>query len=94
MHHGRGWAPQGEPVVPNGLCKIHHAAFDADLIGVSPEYTVKVPRSILQETDGPMLHHGLKDLEGSRIILPHRHQDLTDRDRLAKRFEQFQQAVS
>ena len=64
--------PLGDPVVPNGLClcKIHHAAFDANLIGVSPDYTVRVRPSVLEETDGPMLQHGLKDLEGSRIDPP------------------------
>lgn len=83
--------PLGNPVVPNGLClcKIHHAAFDADLIGVSPDYTVRVRRSILEETDGPMLQHGLKGLEGGNIILPHRMQDRPDRDRLAQRYEKF-----
>lgn len=30
----------GVPSVPNGLalCKLHHAAFDAHLIGISPDY--------------------------------------------------------
>jgi hypothetical protein len=30
----------GQPVVPNGilLSKIHHAAFDAHLIGIDPDY--------------------------------------------------------
>ncbi len=29
--------PDGEPVVPNGLslCKIHHAAFDSNLLGIN-----------------------------------------------------------
>jgi putative restriction endonuclease len=32
----------GHPVVPNGipLSKIHHAAFDAHLIGIDPDYRV------------------------------------------------------
>jgi putative restriction endonuclease len=34
--------PFGEPVVPNGLtlCKLHHAAFDAYIIGVTPDVEV------------------------------------------------------
>jgi putative restriction endonuclease len=34
----------GQPVVPNGipLSKIHHAAFDAHLIGIDPDYTACV----------------------------------------------------
>ena len=86
----------GEPIVPNGLClcKIHHAAFDANLIGVSPDFAVRVRPSVLEETDGPMLQHGLKDLEGGRIILPHRAQDRPDRERLEVRFERFLKAAS
>jgi putative restriction endonuclease len=88
--------PLGDPVVPNGLClcKIHHAAFDANLIGVSADYRVKVQPSVLAETDGPMLQHGLKSLEGSRIALPHRIQDRPDRERLDTRFAKFLEAAS
>ncbi len=34
----------GQPVVPNGLplSKIHHAAFDAYLIGIDPDFGVPV----------------------------------------------------
>ena len=30
---------EGLPIVPNGLalCKIHHAAFDKNIIGISPD---------------------------------------------------------
>ena len=51
-----------EPVVPNGLalCKLHHAAFDAYIIGVTPDLEVTVRLDVLQEIDGPMLQHGLQ----------------------------------
>ena len=47
--------PFGEPVVPNGLalCKLHHAAFDANIIGVTPDLEVTVRLDVLQEIDGP-----------------------------------------
>jgi len=34
----------GEPIVKNGLslCKIHHAAFDSNIIGVTPDYKMTV----------------------------------------------------
>ena len=34
----------GDPVVPNGmaLCKIHHAAFDRNFLGVTPTYEVRI----------------------------------------------------
>ncbi len=65
--------PMGDAVVPNGLslCKIHHPAYDSHIIGISPEYDVSVRRDILEEIDGPMLRHGLQELEGGRILLPH-----------------------
>jgi putative restriction endonuclease len=36
----------GQPVVPNGiqLSKIHHAAFDAHLIGIDPDYGCMFPK--------------------------------------------------
>jgi putative restriction endonuclease len=79
----------GLPIVPNGLslCKIHHAAFDQNILGVSPDYHVHIREDILQEHDGPMLRHGLQELNGVRIILPSRRSDRPDSDRLAARFE-------
>ena len=86
--------PQGAPVVPNGLClcKIHHAAYDNDLIGISPDYTVQVRRAVREETDGPMLLRGLQELHESRVVLPRRQVDRPDRDRLAWRYERFRAA--
>lgn len=49
--------PRGEPIVPNGLalCKLHHAAFDRHILGITPELRVEVRLDILREADGPML---------------------------------------
>ncbi|MDO8280839.1 MAG: hypothetical protein Q7T63_22330, partial [Burkholderiaceae bacterium] len=46
-----------QPVVPNGipLSKIHHAAFDAHLIGIDPDYRLHVADRLLVQNDGPML---------------------------------------
>lgn len=64
--------PQGEPTVRNGLalCKIHHAAFDKMFIGITPDRIVVVRQDVLEESDGPMLQHGLKDMHGVRIHVP------------------------
>jgi len=80
----------GQPVVPNGipLSKIHHAAFDAHLIGIDPDYKLHVSKRLLCQTDGPMLE-ALKGLDGSDIHLPDRAKDRPDRERLALRFERF-----
>ncbi|MDP6954053.1 MAG: HNH endonuclease [Alphaproteobacteria bacterium] len=80
----------GQPVIPNGipLSKIHHAAFDAHLIGIDPDYRLHVSGRLLGQNDGPMLD-ALKQLNGGTIHLPARMKDRPDRDRLALRFERF-----
>ena len=80
----------GQPVIPNGipLSKIHHAAFDAHLIGIDPDYRLHVSDRLLGQSDGPMLE-ALKRLNGGTIHLPSRVKDRPDRDRLALRFDRF-----
>ena len=84
----------GQPVVPNGLplSKTHHAAFDAQLIGIDPDYRLHVSERLLGQHDGPMLE-ALKQLNGGTIHLPTRARDHPDRDRLALRFEWFKAAA-
>lgn len=84
----------GQPVVPNGipLSKIHHAAFDAHLIGIDPDYRLHVSDRLLSQRDGPMLE-ALKQLHGRSILLPERPRDYPDRDRLALRFDEFRAAA-
>ena len=84
----------GEPTVSNGLslCSIHHRAFDEDLIGVSPDYEVRVHPRLLDEVDGPMLEL-LKGAHAKAIILPRRQASRPDRELLAERFERFTAAV-
>ena len=66
--------PAGEPIVPNGLslCKIHHAAYDSDLIGVRPNLVVEVRPELLVESDGPMLRHGLQEMSGCPVDCSHK----------------------
>jgi putative restriction endonuclease len=82
--------PGGEPTVTNGLslCSIHHRAFDEDLVGVSPDYEVRVHPRLLDEDDGPMLDL-LKGAHASRIVLPRKAANRPDRELLAVRFERF-----
>ena len=81
----------GLALVSNGLslCKIHHAAYDRNLLGISPDHRVEINRSLLDEIDGPMLEHGLKAMHGGTIQLPSRPAERPDRDRLAARFAVF-----
>ncbi len=83
----------GQPVVPNGLplTKVHHAAFDAHLIGVDADYRIHISERLLAARDGPFLQ-AIQHLNGERLRLPARLQDCPDRDRLAARFERFRAA--
>ncbi len=85
-----------KPIVENGisLCKLHHAAFDGLFLAVSPDYRIVVREDILEEEDGPGLQHGLKDLHGLTIMLPHRKEFWPKREFLEWRFDRFSKAAS
>jgi putative restriction endonuclease len=82
---------RGLPVVTNGMamCKIHHAAYDQDFLGVSPDYVVRINERLLADRDGPMLQFGLQAMDGKSLELPTRLDDRPDRDYLAERFARF-----
>jgi len=77
--------------VTNGLalCKIHHAAFDNQILAISPDYVVHIDRKVLDEVDGPMLKYGIQAMNGVSLTLPRREGDWPSRDALATRFEAF-----
>ena len=80
----------GAPLVTNGisLCSIHHRAFDQDLVGIDPSYTVRIAPGMLTEEDGPMLDL-LKGFNAQLIALPRAPAHRPDQARLAERFERF-----
>ncbi|WP_418275550.1 HNH endonuclease [Isoptericola jiangsuensis] len=81
----------GAPTVNNGLslCKIHHAAYDQNMLGITPDYEVQIDGDLLREIDGPMLKHGLQEMHGRRLSLPRRRLDRPHQEHLAWRFEHF-----
>lgn len=81
----------GQPDVRNGICmsKIHHAAYDAGLIGIDASMTIHVSKRLMLLRDGPMLEQGLKALAGKAIRPPDDPLAMPDLDRLAARFQQF-----
>jgi len=83
--------PESRPTVNNGiaLCKLHHAAFDSFILGVSPDYIIEVREDVLREHDGPMLQHGLKGLHNQKIILPRKQELWPDRDFVDWRYQKF-----
>lgn len=85
----------GIPTVRNGLamCKIHHAAYDAHIMGVSPDYVVKIRADLLDEIDGPMLQYGLKERHDQKLmVLPSVRAQRPDRDLLSISYERFRSA--
>jgi len=92
--HIRGDAEGGQPVIPNGIamCKIHHAAFDTNIIGVRPDYVVQVRGDVLDETDGPVLTHALQELHGARLHLPAAAAARPDTQLLEERYTRFLRA--
>jgi putative restriction endonuclease len=87
--------PLGEPVVANGvaLCKLHHAAFDRDFLGIRPDCIVEIRRDILEETDGPMLLHGLQDFHGQAIWTPSDSRNKPRIELLEMRYERFRESA-
>lgn len=86
--------PRGAPIVPNGLalCKLHHSAFDQNVLAVRPDFVVEIRASVLKEIDGPMLIHGLQGFHEARLSVPRSKALQPDRDFLEERYEMFRSA--
>jgi len=84
----------GEPIVPNGvaMCAIHHRAFDAQVLGIRPDYVLQVRHDVLEEHDGPTLRHALQGLHGETLIVPSRRAARPAPDLLEERYERFRRA--
>lgn len=77
--------------VTNGLslCKIHHAAYDSNILGIDSSYVVHVRVDVLKEIDGPMLLHGIQEMDNRDLWVPKREKEQPDLERLGKRFAVF-----
>ena len=90
--HIRPDSQGGSTKISNGmsLCKIHHGAYDADIIGISPDYTVHVKDSVLATFDGPTLQHSIKEMDGEALRqIPKETSSKPDRELLAERYDKF-----
>lgn len=90
--HIRPDSEGGSAKVDNGLslCKIHHGAYDSEIIGISPDYKIHVRDSVLSTFDGPTLQHSIKEMHGQSLAqIPSQNIDKPNRDLLAERFEKF-----
>ena len=81
----------GVPTVSNGiaLCKIHHTAYDQNFVGISPDFVVHINSDLLTEKDGPMLKHGIQEMNGRVISTPNRRAEKPNSDALDFRFKLF-----
>lgn len=81
----------GSAHVTNGLslCKIHHAAYDKNLMGITPDFEVRINEDLLLEVDGPMLKHGLQEMHKRKLWLPSDEKNLPKIENLDYRFQQF-----
>jgi putative restriction endonuclease len=85
-------AEGGRPDVTNGLslCKMHHAAYDRNIIGITPEFVVEVNHDVLNETDGPMLRYGIQEFHGRPLmVLPDKRSQRPDPAALQARYDLF-----
>lgn len=85
--------PHGDAIVPNGisLCKIHHATFDSNIVGIRPDLTLHVRPDVLDEVDGWMLKGGIQGVHNRRLdVLPTRKPEWPDPVRLEERYAAFQ----
>ncbi len=82
---------EGVPSVNNGLalCKIHHAAFDQHIIGVTSDYQIKVREDVLREQDGPMLRYGIQELQDQKLNLPNSKKAWPKQEFLDRRYQNF-----
>lgn len=83
--------PEGDALVTNGiaLSRIHHRAFDANLIGIDPTYKIHISGKLLDLDDGPLLEEGLKSYHGRKIYLPKNAKYFPDPERLDRRYSLF-----
>lgn len=86
---------QGIASIVNGmaLCKIHHAAFDSQILGIRPDLVVEIRADLLEEIDGPMLRYGLNERHGQRLMaIPGERKERPSRELLEKAYERFKGA--
>lgn len=85
-------ASDGVAAVTNGLslCKLHHSAFDANILGISPDLRVSIREDLLAEVDGPTLRHGLQDRHGETLrVIPRVRAERPSPELLERRFGEF-----
>jgi putative restriction endonuclease len=81
-------AAEGVAAVRNGLalCSLHHAAYDRDILRISPDYEIHVEQEWITPGDG-FARTALSEFEKRRLALPRDGAHHPSRDFLARRFD-------
>jgi len=82
---------RGRPEVPNGLalCRLHHGAYDRNLLGIRPDRVIEIAPGLMAEHDGPVLEQAIKGFDRKEIRVP-RSTVLRPREEyLEERYEAF-----
>jgi putative restriction endonuclease len=89
--HIRSDSRGGEPIVQNGIamCTLHHRAYDSNILGIDPKYTIEIRPDVLGEPDGPTLTYALQGLHRQPLTLPRRRAQYPRPDLLEDRYEEF-----
>lgn len=76
----------------NGLCLnlFFHKAYDTHLLGISPDYDIKISKRLLEIVDTQDFRTYLAALHGRKVFLPEHF--FPSRDLLASHYEAFQKA--
>lgn len=85
---------RGLPRIPNGLalCRLHHGAFDADLLGIRPDRVIEISPRLLDEQDGPTLEHAIKAFHHQSLHAPTKPAHEPDPNLLEERYTRFRHA--
>lgn len=81
----------GIAFAPNGLalCKLHHAAYDSNLLGIDHDHRIHVASRLLSGIPSAALESAFRTYVGSSLHIPKSKKLQPDETRLAARFEQF-----
>lgn len=81
----------GLPRVSNGLslCKLHHAAYDRNLLGVTSSGQIVMSGLVTMSVNSDIHRSVLSDFDGEVIVMPADPREQPDRELLGIRFEEF-----
>lgn len=71
------------------LSRIHHRAYDLNLLGISPDNQIHISDELKQSKDNKFMRDALLAYEGRKLVLPRTKIHRPDRDKLATRFDIF-----